>query len=1040
MSSADVNAEQQAAIEHVSGPLRIMAGAGTGKTFTLTERVVHLIASGHAAPSEILALTFTNKAVDELRSRIDAAVGALTTGSERVDIDTYHAFGGRIVNEFGARFGLPADPVVLTRAESWIILWRAIDEIGFEFIDLGEVRGTFGTSPLAAILDLGSRLSDELRTVEELKVWLEQADDSENHQKLRDYARGLEVYQRRKLELGAIDYGDQIALACKLLDQPDVAATMGSRYTFVLVDEFQDTNYAQSVMVQRLCGEAHRNVCIVGDPNQAIYSFRGAAPDNLDRFAETIFPDTVTLPLSYNYRSTQQILDLANAIWGETPGLFRGNLRSGKGSTGPKPLLVEADHADDELLFIARTIEEVVESGEREYGDIAVITRKRVGMRAMFETLQAHGIPAEMIGGESLYDVPEVREIISWLRIIGNHRHDPAFAYVFLSERWGMDERDLYALSRERQHGESLLDTAQRVVAEGKAPEPLIECIAALAHLTQRSYAGLEPLMEAILALRQGASDPVEAANIDRFAAIVRDFATSRLGAPDLRDLIAYLDLMLIAGPEDEAATDDVPATGGKVTVITAHSAKGLQWPVVFVARATYNEFFNQGKKNTPLLPWDLLHPEPGRPESNDFPGDAKGQKAFAKAIDTFLREKAREEEFRILYVALTRAEQRLFVSWSRLPEFYGKERRIHPALETIGELCHRIDAPRAELIPAPVSVRSIAPHLVSTIQPLLDQSAARSEAQAAQLLNQAAAETGVSAHVLADAYHEYVATSRQLDEHLQELALAEARALEQNAPALEEQVVSFTQLDAWDACPHQYYLRYVRHLPGAPRRWATGYGSALHRVLAGEATRRGIGLHSSVEELRSAIQRDPQVQNRSAVDESERPASEDPIDVYLRSPDATAEPLLIEEPFTLRLGSVTITGVIDRVHRLRDGSTEVVDYKTSMALTDPAEVRQGLQLPIYLIACQEIFRDIKPVPERAVLFNLRHNQRIAHTWSKTELDNVRKRVEATAAEMLAVAPGNHHASPLACSRCEYQQVCDFSVARDGMRVEGRRP
>src|SRR5690606_29066286 len=161
---------------------------------------------------QILALTFTNKAVEELRSRIDAAVATTSGGNERVDIDTYHAFGSRIVSEFGARFGLPADPVVLTKAESWIILWRAIDEIGFEYLDFGDMQGTYGNSPLGIILNLSSRLSDELRSVTDLKSWLEQADDSDTNQKLRDYVRALEVYQRRKLALGAIDYGDQISL------------------------------------------------------------------------------------------------------------------------------------------------------------------------------------------------------------------------------------------------------------------------------------------------------------------------------------------------------------------------------------------------------------------------------------------------------------------------------------------------------------------------------------------------------------------------------------------------------------------------------------------------------------------------------------------------------------------------------------------------------------------------------------------------------------------------------------------------------------
>ncbi|MGD9713936.1 MAG: ATP-dependent helicase, partial [Thermomicrobiales bacterium] len=696
MTETRGNPEQQAAITHTEGPLRIMAGAGTGKTSTLTQRVVHLITSGLARPSEILALTFTNKAVDELRTRVDEATSTMAVGGERVDVETYHAFGARIVDEFGARLGLPAEPVVLTRAESWIILWRALDDIGFEHLDFGTIEGLFGNSPLHEMLNTGSRLNDELQTLDDLRDWLETPTDPKRIPTLSDTLKALTYYEQQKRELGAIDFGDQIALACQLLAEPDVASTIGRRYRYVMVDEFQDTNFAQSVMVQRLVGHTHRNICVVGDPNQAIYAFRGAAPDNLERFAAEEFRDAATRTLSANYRSTQEILDLANHIWTEGEEPYRGNLRSGRNAHGPRPLLVEAEHVADELAFIATKILELVESAECDFRDIAVIARKRTVKQQVFNTLKSYGIPVEMVGGMSLYDAPEIREIISWFRATANHRHDPAFAYLLLSERCALDERDLYELSLRRGQGESLQDTARRLVLAGEANDALTDLIGTLSHLVQRSYAGLEPLLGAIIELRQGASDPLEADNLERFSEVVRNFASSRLGAPDLRDLNAWLDLLFLAGPEEEAATEFQPGLANRVSVITAHAAKGLEWPVVFIACANHHDFFNRGQKRDHLIPFELQHEEPGRPARNVFAPDPKGDKAYDKALEGWQKSLAKEEEFRTLYVALTRAEKRLFFSWARNTPSRTKPTTLHPALLEAPAGCDHATAPPA--------------------------------------------------------------------------------------------------------------------------------------------------------------------------------------------------------------------------------------------------------------------------------------------------------------------------------------------------------
>ncbi len=1028
------NPAQQAAIELTEGPLRIMAGAGTGKTSTLTKRILHLIDRGLARPSQILALTFTNKAVDELRSRVEDETKSLATGGERVDVDTYHAFGARIVNEFGSRMGLPADPVVLTQAESWILLWRGLDEMELEYTDFGDLQGFYGKSPLLRMIAIGSRLNDELKTLDDVEAWLHTATDRKRFESLSDAARALAWYQQRKRELGAIDFGDQIALACQLLAEPEVADIVGQRYRYVMVDEFQDTNYAQSIMVQRLVAAAHRNICVVGDPNQAIYAFRGAAPDNLERFANETFPDAVTLTLSDNYRSTQEILDLANSIWPEGSDPYRGNLRTGRKAFGPRPLLVEAEEDADELAWIAAKIADLVETRQYQYRDIAVIARKKKVNRRVFATLRDHGIPAEMIGIGSIYDTPEVREIISWLRLVANHRHDAAFAYVLLSERCGLDERALYDIAQHRTGEESLLETARRLVLDGDASDELTGLIGSLAHLVQRSYAGIEPLLDEIIGLREGASDPLEADNIERFAEIVRGFTSSRLATPDLQEFLAWLELLLIAGADDEAATDFTPGLANRVSIITAHAAKGLEWPVVFVAFCNFHDFFSQGRVEQGLLPLELTHEEPGRPLPEDFASDPKGQTAYAKALHAWQKAVVREEEFRALYVALTRAKERLFVSWARNTPSRKGQTDLHPALVDAADLFERIDAPPAETRGVSNRLKTIAPQLMTLLAPLLPGNDAQtpSAEQVAATLQMAATEFSLPVAVLEDAWQQFQKADQLMQSQIAELAIAEAASQRPEQRDEAPFVLSFSQLDSWERCPHLYYLRYVRQLPGAPRRWATGYGSAVHRALEAESARRQIGLPpSTADELRAAVARDPD----SASNISERRLASsgaiDPIDAWFHSPDAAAEVLLREQGFALRFGDgIVIHGVIDRVHRLPDGTAEVVDYKTNRYSSKPEEIRRGLQLPIYLIACQELFPEIQPPPERAVLFNLRHNVRTEVQWTPAELDAVRQRVIAGATTMRQADPSLHNARPDLCRSCDYRDACQFSAYR----------
>lgn len=1033
-----LNPDQAAAVAHVDGPLRIMAGAGTGKTHTLTARIVALIEGGHARPSQILALTFTNKATEELTERIGRAVAAIPgAGDERVDIDTYNAFGGRVVAEHANRLDLPPDPLILTPAEAWILLWRALDEVEFRSIDLTYLRGGPGGSPLKAMLGLGSRLRDELRDLTDLQSLLDVPEPDEETAKLRDYAAALAVYERKKRAAGAIDYGDQIALACQVLALPDIAALYRQRYRYLLVDEFQDTNYAQSVLVQRLIGDSAGNICVVGDPNQAIYGFRGAAPDNIERFSEIEFPTARTVSLRQNFRSTQAILDVANAIWVDDPGPHRGGLVAATSNAGVTPKLVEGATQEDEIAFLADEIRRLHGAGVA-YNEIAIIARKNAMKTAVLRGLRERRIPAEAVGGSSLFETPEVRELVSYLRAIGNPADDPSLAHVFCAERWGLDEAALYLIASDRQRDETLLMSAHRMVAEGTAPAGLSECLLAIDRLAMRAYRiGLARLVDEIIALRAGGYDALETANVQRFAEFVRAFAESRVDRPDLADLNAYLDLLLAAGPDDEAAEPADLGESDTVKIMTSHASKGLEWPVVFVVGANERDFVTANKKE--VLPADLAQSGADRPRRNEFEEGPAGDKLYQKAFDEWRKEQHKLEELRVLYVALTRARERLYITWSKTHPTRKKDAKLLPALKDAAQLCEYVTAPAASEAPPTIpAFREIAPRLLAAAGPYLNDAGLDPAATSALVESMTSRwnAAGGDPAVPAAAVARYLADRDTLLEQLSLIRAVERRQQAEVEAGTFRDVISYSQLETHRACAHRYHLKYDLGMPGRPDRRAASIGTAFHNAIAIEAQRRRAGLPIPAEQTRAIFEQDPAHRSQPAVESVEPTVTDlaastpiDPIAAYLASPDATvAEPLLIEEAFSLKLGHATLRGVIDRVQRLPDGSVEVVDYKTDRHPRSEAEVRAGLQLPIYLLACRSVFPEITPSPTRAVMFFVRSNQRVAVEYSETELAEIRATLESEVAALRAVAPDAHSASPTTCRFCDYRSVCKFKM------------
>ncbi|HET7678223.1 MAG TPA: ATP-dependent helicase, partial [Candidatus Limnocylindrales bacterium] len=684
-----LDAEQRRAVTHGEGPLLIVAGPGTGKTRVVTRRIAWLIATKRARPSEILALTFTDKAADEMQARVDELV---PYGHTDTAIHTFHAFGDRLVREYAFELGLPGEPRVLSRADAVLFLRERLFELGLERYRplgdptrfLGALVGLFsrakdeGVDP-AAYEAHSARLQRDAEAAmagaadeparEAAAAWLEEA------ARQAELARAYGRYQALLAESGLLDFGDQVALAARLLrDHPAVRADVQERFRYVLVDELQDTNPAQLDLVELVAG-GRRNVTAVGDDDQAIYTFRGAALGNVLGFSSR-FPGARRLVLRRNHRSRPPILEAAyrlvrhnDPVRLEVQEGLDKRPRAARRARGVANVLQRAfGTVAEETDWIARTIAERVAAGARPR-DFAVLVRTNADVDAVRRSLNLAGVPWRSEAGSGLYGRPEVRELLAFLRVVAEPDSTVDLYALATAEPYRLGGSDLTALlGLARRRHRSLWWVLGEVEAQPgllrlsdetrRAVGRLLADLRAACELAHRRPAG-EVLYDhlrrsgrlARLAAAETAGDAEALQNVARFFELVRSRA--RL-LPE--DRVAYLapHLQAVIEAGDDPASAELDETLDGVAVLTVHRAKGLEFPVVFVAGLVDGRF-----------------PMRGRPDPLALP-------AALRRDRTSLGEAAHAEERRLCYVALTRARDELILTWAA-DSGSGRPRRPSP-------------------------------------------------------------------------------------------------------------------------------------------------------------------------------------------------------------------------------------------------------------------------------------------------------------------------------------------------------------------------
>jgi len=663
-----LNDAQREAVTHDAGPLLIVAGAGTGKTTVITRRIAWLISQRRARPEQILALTFTDKAAAEMEERVDQLV---PYGYADVEIATFHAFGDSLLRGHSLEIGLKNDFSVLSRAEQVIFLRDRLFELPLaRYRPLGDP-----TRHLQAIITLVSRCKDEnispddyARCAERLRAAaLATPDDAEGRDRAEGqvelaatYAKYAELMSRE----GAIDFGDQIVLALRLLiERPHVLSVYQRRFKYILVDEFQDTNYAQFELVKRMAAR-HRNVAVVADDDQAIYRWRGAAISNVLGFLDH-YADTRQVVLTENFRSHQAVLDAAHRlIVYNNPD--RLEVRSGivkhltavREPPGPEPTSLHYETATQEADAVAQMIREHVEEGRWRFSDVAVLVRSNDDADQFLRSFNLRGIPWTFSGNAGLFGRPEVRLLLAFLRAVAHPDDSVSVHYLASSDLYGVPIVDLTrcATHADRKH-RWLFDVLRTVddnreLAGELSAEGLLAVHQLVGDLVRYMELGREmPTGELLyqflvdsgwlarMSKAATARDEAEVQNISKFFRRILD-ASKALKYDNIREFVKHLDALIDAGEDPAVAEADVETPA--VRVLTVHKGKGLEFPVVFMVSLAQGKFPTHRRGDALELPVELLR---DALPSGDF---------------------HTQEERRLFYVGMTRARRELFFTSAR--------------------------------------------------------------------------------------------------------------------------------------------------------------------------------------------------------------------------------------------------------------------------------------------------------------------------------------------------------------------------------------
>ena len=995
----DLNPEQKKAVTHDKGPLLVIAGAGTGKTSVITSRIAYLIATKKAKPGEILALTFTDKAADEMESRVDQLV---PYGYVDVSIATFHSFGDRVLRDYAFELGLRPDYRVISQAEQAVLLREHIFDLPLKhYHSLGDP-----SKHIEALLSAFSRAKDEDITPEEyikgvkaVKAFkgkravkgeksvrglrAKDKDGVEEKEKQLEVAKAYAKYQELKAQKGFVDFGDQVNLTLRLFrEHPAVLKRFQQKYKYVLVDEFQDTNYAQFELLKLLV-KKHKNITVVGDDDQAVYKWRGAALSNILNFEKT-YKKAQKVVLTKNYRSSQQILDAAyKLIQHNNPDRLEIRSKVNKRLVSQNPRLkVPAcrpasprgeqaggecgesvleqktfDTIHSEADWVAKTIKEKFETGNYKLKDFAILSRSNAGAEPFKQALNMAGLAHQSKGGGGLYSLPEVRMAVSFLRVIGDLADSVSLYDIACSPLYNIDALDLQKLSTFANRRNYTLHHVFTHLDDASAEYEV------LSDIKEHTRTTIQSVMQDIamyidyakehstgavlylflkksgylkyLTLKKTAVSEKMIQNLAQFFEKVREFY--EVAEVDrVSEFVKYLNILKEAGDDPESSQPDLDQDA--VNILTVHKAKGLEFPVVFLVGLVVDKFPLRDRKDQIELPAELI-------------------KDILPTGDFHL-----QEERRLFYVAMTRAKQELYLT-SAL-DYGGKRSRKLSRF-----VLEALDRPKAD-----VSVAKLSPlEQIELFAPV----------------------------------ENIVLPSKNKDKVLS---------------------LSFYHINDYLSCPLKYKYVHILRVPLLSNHQII-YGSALHKAVQAFHVAQKNKQRFSAKDLEQVFLDNWSSEGFISREHEERrlkTGKQALARFYKEQQKLKQVPYYVEESFTILKDDIRVRGRFDRVDK-RGEQVFIIDFKSSDVRTQEAadkKAKDSMQLSIYALAWAQMFQVL---PHRVELHFL--DTGLIGSVQKTvkDLDKVWGKIETVAEGIRA---DNYKAKPssFTCGYCAYSEVCPEAI------------
>jgi len=969
-----LNAEQCRAVTHGAGPLLIVAGAGTGKTTVISKRVAWLIETGRAKPEEILALTFTEKAAGEMTERIDQL---LPLGYVDLWVSTFHAFCRRILEERGLDIGIPNEFRLLDQTDAYLLVRRNFDKFKLDYYrPLGNP-----TKFLHGMLRHFSRAKDEDISPEDYLKYAKDlaldADDAEgiDRKRQQELADAYHVYQKLLLDEGCLDLGDLQMYAIRLFrTRPQLLAEYRKRFKYVLVDEFQDTNWAQYELIKMLAGK-DGNLVVVGDDDQSIYKFRGASVSNILQFKND-FPNAQDVVLTTNYRSRQAILDRSYAfIQKNNPNRLEVKLAGadGKGITkrlsGERPGEAVIEHLrflthDDEVAGVAARIMEMKEEDpEREWSDFAILVRSNSAADDYSRMLQRRGVPYQFLALRGLYAKPVIMDCVAYFGLLDDYHESRAFYRMLSSPPYAVPGEDLVRIAHEaRKTSQSIYEVvnARNALAwlSAEARGKLDRLMTDIARHTQIARTkGVTQLLIAFLTdsgylkfLKTGddARAREQFSYLHQFLDRLKRFEESH-DEPTLKRFMEEFTVERESGEEGSLAFD--PDTGpDMVRIMTVHAAKGLEFPYVFIVDLVDKRF-----------------PSVARAEEIPLP-DALTKEILPDGGDVHL-----EEERRLFYVAMTRAKDGLFLTSAE--DYGGKtKKKASRFLAEVGFESSPALAPSSERLEEPAPAPTPSGPIVLPTPERFSFSA-------------------LAAYDNCPLQYKYAHVIR-----IPSLGKASQSFGNTMHATLEWFLVQLTERDA-----------------------------ASQTTLFGAAPAATKGLSVGRDELIAKYEEVWQDDWYESKEEKERFRSEGKAMLstfYDQCVATPPKPLFLEKEFSLKIGEYTLKGTIDRIDAV-DGGVEIVDYKTGKPkAAEDLDADAKRQLLLYQIAVGRLF-GLTPVT--LTYHYLKDGTKVSFLGTEKQLAKLETDAEETFGKIkageYAPTPGRH------CKFCDFREICEFRAA-----------